>query len=45
MKIKTLDMLKMGEVGGRGTQMVINVKSTHLSDSLHLELSFDTPHA
>ena len=39
------DMQKMGVVGGRGTQMVGNVKSIHLLDSLHLELSFDTPHA
>ena len=45
MKIKTLGMLKMGVVGVRRTQMVRNVKSMYLSDSLHLELSFDTPQA
>ena len=43
-KTKALDVLKMGVVGGRVTQMVRNVKSIHLSDSLHLKLSFDTPH-
>ena len=43
MKIKTLEMLKMGVVGGGGTQMVVNVKSMYLKDSLHLELSFDLP--
>ena len=37
-------MLKMGVVGGHGTQMVVNVKSMHLLDSLHLEATFDTPH-
>ena len=38
-------MLKMGVAGGRGPHMVGNAKSMHLFESLHLKLSFDTPHA